>query len=151
MSRLASVLYVEDDPNDAFLVEMAFRKARLPLQMRHLADGQEALDYLSGSAAFSDRSRYPLPELVLLDLKLPRMDGFEVLSWARSRGDLRRLPIFVLSSSDLPDDIAKARKLGATDYFVKSADFSDLVESVLKMVDEPAEEQTDGGAAPAHQ
>jgi CheY-like chemotaxis protein len=128
-----AVLHVEDDPNDAFLLKHALRKAELPLEIQHVSDGQQAIDYLSGTGAFSDRANFPLPRLVLLDLKLPLLNGFEVLAWARSRSDFLSLPVFVLSSSDLPEDISEAKRLGANDFFVKTHTFEDVIQAMKNL------------------
>ena len=125
-----AVLHVEDDPNDAFLLKHALRKADLPLEIQHVVDGQQAIDYLSGTGNFSDRTHFPLPRLVLLDLKLPLLNGFEVLAWARSHSEFLALPVFVLSSSDLPEDISEAKRLGADDFFVKTHTFEDVIQAL---------------------
>jgi len=81
---------------------------------------------LRGDAGYSDRARFPIPALLLLDLKMPKVDGFDVLTWLRSRPELSPLPVVVLSSSSREDDIQRARLLGAADYRVKPADFEQL-------------------------
>ena len=131
-----AVLHVEDDPNDAFLFRHALGKAELPLEIQHVCNGQQAIDYLSGKGDFSDRTQFPLPRLVLLDLKLPLLNGFEVLAWARSHNEFQRLPVFVLSSSDLPEDVSEAKRLGADDFFVKTDTFDDVIQA-LKNVSAP--------------
>ena len=92
-----------------------------------VGDGQECVDYLSGAGKFADRTLHPLPTLLLLDLKMPLMDGFEVLTWLKTRPDLKDLPTVVLSSSSSDVDIQKARALGARDYFVKPHKLTDLL------------------------
>jgi len=124
------VLVAEDDENDAFLLMRAFRKSGLGLAVFRVADGTEAVDYLGGTGAYTDRALFPLPKLVLLDLKMPKMSGFEVLAWMRTRPALVGLPTVVLSSSTLPSDLAKARELGAKDYKIKPMDFQELVRLV---------------------
>ncbi len=125
--HICTVLYVEDDSDDAFLVQRAFEKARLPHRLVHLLDGQQAVDFLSGSPG---PAQPPQPDLLLLDLKMPRMDGFEVLSWIQSKPQFKRLPAVVLSSSDHEVDVARARALGAADYFRKPTDPAELVRIV---------------------
>ena len=93
------ILLVEDDPNDILLIQRAFRKANLTTALRVVKDGDEAIAYLSGKGPYRDRRRYPLPVLILLDLKLPRRSGFEVLQWLKARLGLRRIPVVVLTSS----------------------------------------------------
>src|SRR5689334_1986999 len=99
------VLHVEDDANDVFFVQRAFEKAEVGVRLHRVEDGQQALDYLGGIGAYRDRASFPMPDLVLLDLKLPLLSGFEVLEWARAREQFRELPICILSSSDQAEDI----------------------------------------------
>lgn len=111
------VLYVEDEADDVLFMRRAFRKCGWTLQA--VEDGRQAIDYLSGAAPYDDRERHPLPSLVLLDLNLPRVSGFEVLQWIRSREDLRGIPVVVFSSSGRPEDRSRAASLGADDYLLK--------------------------------
>src|SRR5437016_5277402 len=127
MSRNTTILVADDDQNDVFFLRRAFQKSGLEHSVVHVADGQEAIDYLRGEADYSDRSRFPLPSLLLLDLKMPKVDGFDVLAWLRNRAELKALPVVVLSSSSREDDIQRARSLGADDYRVKPADFEQLL------------------------
>lgn len=122
------LLVVEDDENDYHLIEMALKEGRFPTRVRWVRDGVEAMDYLTGLAPFQDRQQNPLPDLVLLDLKMPRMGGFELLRWLRDSRAHRTLPALVLSSSPLPEDVRRAYDLGATSYFVKPHRFEDFVE-----------------------
>ena len=87
--------------------------------MHFVRDGQEAINYLEGEAAYEDREQYPLPDLMLLDLKMPRLNGFDVLSWLRQQPGLKRLLVTVLTSSDHPNDINRAYDLGVNSYLVK--------------------------------
>jgi len=127
MSGHFAILVADDDQNDVFFLKRAFQKSGFTQPMMHVADGQEAIDYLRGDADYADRTRYPFPGLLLLDLKMPKVDGFDVLSWLKTRPDLESLPVVVLSSSSREDDIERARELGADDYRVKPADFEDLL------------------------
>jgi len=121
-----TVLLVEDDQSDVLLLQRAFLRAGLP-KPRAVGDGEQAVAYLAGEGAFSDRGEHPLPALVLLDLKMPRMDGFEVLRWLRARPDgLRLLPVAVLTSSAESPDIQRAYGAGANSYLVKPPTFEDL-------------------------
>lgn len=113
------ILQVEDDENDVFFLEHAFRTVELNYPLRVAQDGQEAMDYLSGKGRFADRARYPLPRLVLLDLKMPRKNGFEVLEWIRENPEFQFLPVIVFSSSYQPNDIDRAYQLGANAFVVK--------------------------------
>ncbi len=133
MSAFA-VLHIDDDPNDAFFVQRAFLKANLGVTVFHVPDGVKAMDYLSGAGAYADRAHFPLPSVVLLDLKIPLLDGFELLSWARNQAPLRRLPIYILSSSDHVRDRTRARELGADEFFVKTATFPDVIEKVRSLL-----------------
>ena len=122
-----TILVADDDQNDVFFLRRAFQKSGLDHSVIHVSDGQEAIDYLRGEADYSDRTRFPLPSLLLLDLKMPKVDGFDVLNWLRGRSELKQLPVVVLSSSSREDDIQRARSLGADDYRVKPADFEQLL------------------------
>ena len=124
------VLLVEDDPDHVLLVQRAFGKANLVNPLRIVRDGEEAIAYLAGRDPYSQRSRHPLPSLILLDLKLPRKSGLEVLSWIRSEPALKFTPVVVLSSSYDSGDIQKAYALGVNSYLVKPVAFGDLVEMV---------------------
>lgn len=124
------VLLVEDDPNDVLLIQRAFRKANLVNPLHVAGDGEEAIAYLSGQGAYADRERHPLPILILLDLKLPRKSGHEVLAWLRQQPELKRLPAVVLTSSREAADVNRVYDLGANSYLVKPVAFDDL----LKMV-----------------
>jgi two-component system response regulator len=120
------VLVAEDDGNDFELLELAFLKNRLWSRLVRAHDGAEALDYLKGEGQFPNREEYPFPKLMLLDLKMPRMGGFEVLASLRSL-KVPELPVVVLSGSVLEEDKRRARELGASDYFVKPTDFNEVV------------------------
>lgn len=126
MSARSLILLVEDSRDDAFFLRHAFLKAGLSHPIIDVRNGQQAVNYLSGNALYADRSLYPLPNLVLVDLKMPLMDGFELLAWLKDRPELQRLPVIVISSSDLPNDRERAMKLGARDYFVKPNDPEEL-------------------------
>ena len=120
------ILLVEDDPNDVWLVRHAFQSANISNPLRIVNDGQEAIDYLKGNGAYSDRGAFPLPKLVLLDLKMPRLNGFDVIGWMRRHYPWKLTPIIILSSSALPQDVNRAYELGANAYMVKPADYRAL-------------------------
>jgi CheY-like chemotaxis protein len=126
-----NILLVEDDPNDAVLLERAFRRAGLLYPLNVVTDGDQAVDFLQGAGKFKDRIKYPLPDLMLLDLKLPRRSGHEVLKWLRSRPGLRRLPVIVLTSSSEPTDIVAAYDEGTNSYLVKPSNVDLLSQMVL--------------------
>ena len=128
--KLHTILLVEDDPNDVLLIRRAFGKSDVANPIQVVGDGEEAIAYLSGRGPCADRERYPLPVLLLLDLKLPRKSGFEVLEWLRQQRGLKRLPVAVLTSSAETPDINRAYDLGANSYLVKPVRF----EGLLRMV-----------------
>jgi CheY-like chemotaxis protein len=117
-----TVLLVEDDPDDRLMAQHAFERVAPGLRLMMSFDGEDAVAYLSGEGACSAQTGHPLPQVVLLDLKLPRKSGFEVLQWMREQPRLRDLPVFVLSSSQERGDIERAYALGANSYLVKQAD-----------------------------
>jgi CheY-like chemotaxis protein len=123
----STVLIAEDNPDDFLLLERAFRRADIRAALRWVRDGSEAQAYISGKAEYADRTQYPLPSLILADLKMPRMDGFELLTWVRSKSDLRRIPVVMLTSSSQGPDINKAYDMGANSYLVKPGKFEDLI------------------------
>ena len=118
-----TVLLVEDDLNDIFLVKRAFKMAQLANPLQVVTDGEEATHYLGGHGKYADRSVYPLPKLIVMDIKMPRMTGFDVLEWIKHDGTLRRVPVVIVSSSDRSEDIDRAYELGANAYMIKPVDF----------------------------
>jgi DNA-binding response OmpR family regulator len=120
------ILLIEDDPAAAELLRLAFRKAGLQTPLRVLSDGDEAIAYLSSAPPFENAEQNPPPCLLLLDVKLPRRSGLEVLTWLRSRFSTRELPVVMLTSSVASNDIDEALRLGIRAYCVKPADFNDL-------------------------
>ena len=121
------ILLADDDQNDVFLMRRALDSAGYlnPLCVVH--NGQEVVDYLEGAGRFSPRDKHPLPGLLLLDLKMPLMDGFDVLAWLRGHPEFDTLPVVVLTASRLEEDIHRSRELGVYDYRVKPHAFEDLV------------------------
>ena len=130
----ALVLHVEDDSDDAFFVAKAFRKAQVACEIRRMKNGLEAVDYLGQAATCANPDCYPVPNVVLLDLKLPDVSGFEVLQWGRAQTSLQRLPIVILSGSPVQEDQQRARQLGADAYFVKSPDYADVIAFVGRIL-----------------
>jgi CheY-like chemotaxis protein len=127
---LKPVLYVEDEEDDVFFMQMAFKSAGLPNPLSIVSDGREAIDYLSGAGKYMDRDRHPLPCLVLLDLKLPKKSGFDVLRWIRSHGLLSTMLVIVLTSSNHDRDIHTAYSLGGNAFLVKPATPEELAAMV---------------------
>lgn len=118
MNIPGSVLLAEDDDDDLFLSKRVLAKAGIA-PVFHVADGKEAMDYLAGQGVYADRVRHPLPEVMLLDLKMPFFSGHEVLEWVRTRPELGGLKVYVLTSSGEMSDRERAEKAGAQGYFVK--------------------------------
>jgi CheY-like chemotaxis protein len=128
MSDRALILLVEDNADDAALLRRAFIKARVMNPLHLARTAEEAIAYLGGSGKYANRTEFPLPSLVLLDLKMPGMDGFDVLRWIRQDPALKGLRVVVLSSSDDMRDVSTAYKLGANSFLIKPADFDRFVE-----------------------
>lgn len=121
------ILLVEDDPADVRLIQRAFRKLESTAPMTRLTNGDDAVAYLSGEAPYENRAAYPIPAVILLDIKLPRRSGFEVLEWLRrQKSALRRLPVVMLTSSRHSVDVNRAYDLGANSYLAKPETPSDL-------------------------
>jgi CheY-like chemotaxis protein len=134
LEKATAVLLVEDSPDDAFMVQRALKQAGVAQQVIHVHNGEEAVNYLSGMPPYEDRDKFPVPALVLLDLKMPRMTGLEVLSWLQSRPELAQIPVVVLTGSVRSEDRQEAEKRGAVGYQVKPVLFADLVE-IVRQVD----------------
>ena len=113
------IMLAEDDDNDVFFMRRALQKSQLDIAIQVVSDGQQAVAYLSGEGKFNNRDQYPLPSVILLDLKMPFLDGFEVLAWTRTQPSLKGVPVAVLTSSAEERDRRRARELGARAYFVK--------------------------------
>ena len=123
----APILYAEDDENDAFLIQRAFRQAEIINPLVIVSDGSAAIDYLSGIGNYSQREEHPLPCLVLLDLKMPGKSGLEVLEWKLNQPSLSTLPTLMLTSSSQERDIRQAYSLGANGYMLKPNTPGDLL------------------------
>jgi CheY-like chemotaxis protein len=128
-----TVLLVEDNPSDVFIVQRIFQKLKVQSSLQIASNGDEAIAYLSGTGKYSDRERFPLPMVVLLDLKLPRRSGLEVLEWLKAQPILGRLPVVVLTSSKQASDINQAYDRGANSYLVKTMNPRDN-EEIAKVV-----------------
>jgi CheY-like chemotaxis protein len=131
MDAKKTILLVEDNPDDVFIFKLALQDANITTSVGVAVDGQEAVDYLSGANKYSDREQYPLPFIVFLDLKMPFLDGFEVLSWIRTQPPLRGIATVVLSGSDEAKDHEKADELGAGGYLIKPPE----PQAILKFLD----------------
>ena len=117
-----TILVAEDDEADRFFLRRAYAKSRLVHRLEFVTDGQQAIEYLKGSPPFSDHAVHPYPDLVLLDIKMPKCDGFEVLEWIKANVP-NEFPVVMLTTSDMDEDRQKATEKGADDYIVKSADW----------------------------
>jgi CheY-like chemotaxis protein len=126
-----AILLVEDNSDDVFLMKRALAEAGVTNPLYVVEDGQQAVDYLAGAGAFSDRSLHPLPSLVFLDLNLPFKSGHDVLTWIRNQQHLEALVIVVLTSSEHPTDINKSYRLGANSYLVKPPTAAELVQLAI--------------------
>ena len=128
-----TVLYVEDEECDAVFMKMAFASQGMEPALHVVGDGRAAIEYLSGAGKYVDRREYPLPSVVLLDLNLPQVPGFEVLKWMRNHPDFSRTPVVVFSSSTREDDREKALQLGANEFVGKPSSgmkFGQVVEAL---------------------
>jgi CheY-like chemotaxis protein len=122
-----TILLVEDSTDDVFFLKRAFRRAEIKNPIQVVKDGRQALDYLSGTSEFTDRLNFPLPGLVLLDLKLPYVLGLDVLKWIRSQPELQILPVIVFTSSSERSDLDRAYRAGANSFMVKPSDAEHLL------------------------
>jgi len=127
------VLIVDDDSNDIDLMRLAFEKAEAPCGIMAVSDGGEAIRYLSGEGKYADRKLYPMPLLVLLDLNMPRVNGFDVLSWVQQNSDSRFPLVITLSYSHIESDIRRAYELGTSAYIAKPVDLDSSV-SLVKLL-----------------
>jgi len=127
MSDRAVVLIAEDEEDYILLLKKAFTEAKVPNPLFVVSTGSEMMQYLKGEGKYSNRIEYPLPDLLLLDLKLPGFNGLEILGWLRSHPGLSALRVIVLTSSEQMKDINDAYRLGANSFLVKPYDFTDLV------------------------
>jgi CheY-like chemotaxis protein len=135
MEKHAQILLVEDNKMDIALTLDAFREARLANKIHVAHNGEEALEYLFAEGNYSDRKIYPLPNIILLDLKMPGIDGLEVLKIVKNTPDIKRIPIIILTSSKEEGDRAMSYDLGANSYLVKPISFDGFLEVVKKVTD----------------
>jgi CheY-like chemotaxis protein len=114
-------LLVEDDPNDVLMLELEFQRVPAQIRLVNVHDGGEAMQYVKGEGKFADTTKYPHPDVILLDLKMPRINGFEFLQWLRAKAPnhFRLIPVVIMSSSALREDVDRAYELGANSYLVK--------------------------------
>ena len=127
MSHRALFLLVEDDEDQVALIRRAFQKANIINPIQVVRSGEEALVYLEGAGPYVSREEFPLPKLVLLDLKMPGISGFDVLRWIRQQPALKQLRVVVLTASNEIRDVNQAYQLGANSFLIKPVDFDDFV------------------------
>jgi CheY-like chemotaxis protein len=135
MSKKLVILAAEDDPNDLELLRHVIGETGVEVNFQSADDGEQLVNYLKGEGKFSDRDAYPVPDIVVLDLKMPRMNGFEVLQWLRQEPGLARIPTVVLSGSGLESDIEEAYRLGANTYFTKPGQLAELRKIIGALID----------------
>ena len=133
MNIAFNILIAEDNEDDLFLLEQAFKKAAVTSSLYKVCDGYEALAYLKGDGIYSDRAKYPLPDILLLDLNMPRVNGFEVLEWLRQQPKLGRLIVHVLTASSRDEDVQRAYDLRANGFVVKPSRVDELVAFVTAL------------------
>jgi CheY-like chemotaxis protein len=133
MATQGTVLLAEDDPDDVLLTQIAFERARLANPLQVVRDGAEAIEYFKGEGKYGDRMRYPLPILLLLDLKMPKANGFHVLEWLRSTPLFRKLPVAVMTSSEDDPHVERAYRLGADSYLIKPPNAQTLLALVQRI------------------
>ena len=135
MNEQQTILLVDDSKIDLVLMGTAFKKAKCNNPLQEVHDGEEAIAYLKGDGPYSDRNKFPLPAVMLLDLNMPKKNGFDVLAWVRAQPVLKRLAIVILSASARTEDVERAFDLGATSYLVKPSKLEELVAMVRCLCD----------------
>src|SRR2546423_5190685 len=128
-----NILGADDSVEDQFLITRAVKKADAPCAMYAVDDGAEAISYISGTGPYSDRTRFPFPDLLLLDLKMPGLGGFDVLRWLRG-SPYKSLPVVAHSTSRLESDVQQAFELGASDYLFKSPDLAEVAAALVSFI-----------------
>jgi len=135
VARAATILIAEDEEDDLFLFRRAFARAKLAHSLQVATDGEQVLAYLQGKGPYTDHAACPSPDLIILDLNMPKMTGFQVLEWLRSSPEFSRIPVCVLSGLEFGDLKKRAADLGARDYYVKCADtdeFTNIIRSLCE-------------------
>jgi CheY-like chemotaxis protein len=130
---IKNILLADDSPDDVFLIRSAFKKSGFQDPIYVVSDGEQVLQYLKGEGSYANRQKYPVPHLLLLDLNMPRLNGFEVLSWIRKRPEWMCLPVIVLTTSFYGPEIKMAYDLGANSFITKPPEFSHLVASLKEV------------------
>ena len=147
MRSKPTILYVEDDPNDAVVFERALKKSGLALDLQIAPDGQFAVEYLTGEDQYADREQYPLPQIILSDMKMYRMGGVELLQWVRSNPQFCKLPVVLYSTSSEEIDVSQAAAAGATAYFRKTYQCLEVIGFLREWLEHGATPKNAMGAA----
>jgi CheY-like chemotaxis protein len=129
------ILLVDDNPHDVVLIRLAFRRVGIIDTIHLVKDGTEAMRYIQGEGAYADRHQFPIPTLVLLDLKMPQTSGFDVLQWIREQPLLSSVVVIVMSGSKNDEDIERAYSLGANSYLIKPTRFEEMVRMMESLKD----------------
>jgi CheY-like chemotaxis protein len=137
-SKPQVVLSVDDNDVDGALLERAFKRTSIPARLYRVSEGPQAMAYLAGDGIYRDRENYPLPDLVLLDLVMPKMSGVEVLKWIRDQSQtvVKKTRVLIFTSSEKPEDVRAANEIGADGYLLKPTKFDDLKKLVKEIHDE---------------
>ena len=134
-SQRGRILLVEDNCDDVMLVHLALKRAKMDQALMIVADGEQALAYLRGEGLYADREKFPFPMFMLLDLILPKVDGFQVLKWVRAHPQIRRLPITVFTGSQHPAHLTRAYEMGANSFVLKPFKFIEFADTVSGIAD----------------
>lgn len=129
------ILLVDDNPHDVVLIRLAFRRVGIIDTIQLVKDGAEAMRYINGEGAYADRHQFPIPTLILLDLKMPQTSGFDVLQWIREQPELSTVIVVVMSGSKNDQDIERAYALGANSYLIKPTRFEEMVKMMETLKD----------------
>jgi len=135
VANRATILLAEDDRMDAELLERGFQRASMSFTLKTVNDGTEVLAYLRGEGKYSDRREYPLPDLLLLDMRMPRMDGFQVLSWLQRHGDYCKMPVILIGSSLSPESMIRACECGASCVLSKTNDMKKFAGELKQLIE----------------
>ncbi|MUG93950.1 response regulator [Scytonema sp. UIC 10036] len=128
------VLLAEDNEGDLIFLQRAIRKAGVPISLHVVSNGEEAVSYLLGEGQYADRERYPEPVILITNVKMPRMNGLELLTWVKQQSNYKHLPVLVMSSSEEPEEMNQVTALGGCVYFVKTSNLDTLTEFVKQMM-----------------
>lgn len=143
------VLSVDDNDVDGALLERAFKRCSIPSRLFRVSEGPQAMAYLTGHGIYADRIQYPIPDLILLDLVMPKMSGTDVLKWIREQATLKKTAVLIFTSSEKPEDVQSTTRLGANGYLVKPTKFEDLKNMVRTLYSEWLDKTKKGKTASA--